>query len=72
VDRAHEQHSPAGGGNDSQRADLQLNDTSPDTATADLPTVAEQIERIAEAEDAQSSAFVLSQEDIDKSIIADM
>ena len=60
VDRTHEQHSPAGGGNDSQRADLQLNEND----GGSLPTVAEQIERIAEAEDAQSSAFVLSQEDI--------
>ena len=65
VDRAHEQHSPAGGGSDSQRADLQLNEND----GGSLPTVAEQIERIAEAEDAQSSAFVLSQEDIDNALI---
>ena len=56
VDRTHEQHSPAGGGNDSQRTDLQLNEND----GGSLPTVAEQIERIAEAEDAQSSAFVLN------------
>ena len=64
VDRTHEQHSPAGGGSDSQRADLQLNEND----GGSLPTVAEQIERIAEAEDAQSSAFVLSQEDIDEAL----
>ena len=37
--------------------------------TANLPTVEEQIERIAEAEDEKSSAFSVSQEDIDAVLV---
>ena len=79
VGRADEQHPQPSGGSHLERTDLQL--TEPETAeekgsvateeevTANLPTVEEQIERIAEAEDENSSAFSVSQEDIDAVLI---
>ena len=48
-------HSSLGGGSDSERPDLRVT----------LPTVEQQQENIAEAEDEKSSAFSISQEDID-------
>ena len=48
-------HSPLGGGSDSERPDLRVT----------LPTVEQQQENIAEAEEEKSSAFAISQEDID-------
>lgn len=50
-----ELHSPLGGGSDSERPDLHVT----------LPTVEQQQEIIAEAEEEKSSAFSISQEDID-------
>lgn len=50
-----ELHSPLGGGSDSERPDLRVT----------LPTVEQQQENIAEAEEEKSSAFAISQEDID-------
>ena len=50
-----ELHSPLGGGSDSERPDLRVT----------LPTVEQQREIIAEAEEEKSSAFSISQEDID-------
>ena len=50
-----ELHSPLGGGSDSERPDLRVT----------LPTVEQQQEIIAEAEEEKSSAFAISQEDID-------
>ena len=50
-----ELHSPLGGGSDSERPDLRVT----------LPTVEQQQEIIAEAEEEKSSAFSVSQEDID-------
>ena len=50
-----ELHSPLGGGSDSERPDLRVT----------LPTVEQQQEIIAEAEEEESSAFAISQEDID-------
>ena len=50
-----ELHSPLGGGSDSERPDLRIT----------LPTVEQQQEIIAEAEEEKSSAFAISQEDID-------
>ncbi len=50
-----ELHSPLGGGSDSERPDLRVT----------LPTVEQQQENIAEAEEEKSSAFSISQEDID-------
>ena len=50
-----ELHSPLGGGSDSERPDLRVT----------LPTVEQQQENIAEAEKEKSSAFAISQEDID-------
>ena len=75
VGRPDEQHPQSGGGNHPERADLQVAAQEPEPAgesianedevTANLPTVEEQKERIAEAEDEKSSAFSVSQEDID-------
>lgn len=63
--RADEQYPQSSGGNDTERADLQLNIADEQQVTVNLPTVEEQIEMLAEAEDEKSSAFVISQEDID-------
>ena len=72
VGRTDEQHPQSGGGNYLERTDLQLEESEPqdsvaneDEVRANLPTVDEQIEMIAEAEDEKSSAFSVSQEDID-------
>lgn len=70
---AYEQHPQSGGGSHPQRTDLQLTDNelsaesvaNESEVTTNLPTVEEQIEMIAEAEDEKSSAFAVSQEDID-------
>ena len=56
VDKVNEQPETLGGGNSPGGADLQLNL---------LPGLAEQIERIEQAEAEKSSAFVISQENID-------
>ena len=64
VGAAHEQPESAGGGNDPDRADLQLN-----FLEAAIPTEAQQIESIDQAEsEKSSSAFVLSQTDIEKAL----
>ena len=64
VGAAHEQPESAGGGNDPDRADLQLN-----FLEAAIPTEAQQIESIDQAESEKSlSAFVLSQTDIEKAL----
>ena len=64
VGAAHEQPESAGRGNDPDRADLQLN-----FLEAAIPTEAQQIESIDQAENEKSSsAFVLSQADIEKSL----
>ena len=64
VGAAHEQPESAGGGNDPDRADLQLSFL--ETA---IPTEAQQIESIDQAEsEKSSSAFVLSQADIEKAL----
>ena len=61
---ADEQPESAGGGNDPDRADLQLN-----FLEAAVPTEAQQIESIDQAEsEKSSSAFVLSQADIEKAL----
>ena len=82
VGRSDEQHPQSGGGSHLERTDLQLTPQEPEPAeeeqgsivteeevTANLPTVDEQIERIAEAEDEKSSAFSVSQEDIDAVLV---
>ena len=63
--RTDEQYPQSSGGNDTERADLQLNVADEQQVTVNLPTVEQQIEMLAEAEDEKSSAFVISQEDID-------
>ncbi len=67
-----EQHPQPSGGSDSDRADLQLTESgeqlsiaTEEEVRANLPTVDEQIEMMVEAEDEKSSAFAISQEDID-------
>lgn len=75
VARLDEQHPQPSGGSHLERTDLQLTTQEPEPAegsvanedevAANLPTVEEQIEMIAEAEDEKSSAFAVSQEDID-------
>lgn len=70
---AYEQHPQPSGGSHPERIDLQLTDNelsaesvaNESEVAANLPTVEEQIEMIAEAEDEKSSAFAVSQEDID-------
>lgn len=64
-----EQHSQSGGGADPERADLPLSTANEEEVIANLPTVEEQIEQIAEAEDEKSSAFSVSQEDIDSVLV---
>ena len=61
----NEQHPQSSGGSDYDRADLQVSVANADEVKVNLPTVEEQIEMIAEAEDEKSSAFAVSQEDID-------
>ena len=64
VGAAHEQPESAGGGNDPDRADLQLS-----FLEAAIPTEAQQIESIDQAESEKSpSAFILSQADIEKAL----
>mgnify|MGYP000761012392 CR=1 FL=1 len=64
VGAAHEQPESAGGENDPDRADLQLS-----FLEAAIPTEAQQIESIDQAEsEKSSSAFVLSQTDIEKAL----
>ena len=77
VGRTDEQYSQSGGGSDTDRADLQLDRSYPAEESianetevrANLPTVEEQIEMIAEAEDEKSSAFAISQENIDSVLL---
>lgn len=68
VGRADEQHPQPSGGNNTDRADLQLSVATEEEVTANLPTIEEQIERIVEAEEQQSSAFSISKEDIDSAL----
>ena len=77
VGSVDEQHPQSGGGSDTDRADLQLTEggeqlsiATEEEVKANLPTVDEQIEMIAEAEDEKSSAFAISQEDIDSVLLS--
>ena len=76
VGTGNEQHPQPSGGSDTGRADLQiepepveggeqLSIATEEEVKANLPTVDEQIEMMVEAEDEKSSAFSVSQEDID-------
>ena len=53
------------GGSDTDRTDLQVSVAKEDEVRVNLPTVDEQIEMIAKAEDENASAFAISKEDID-------
>ena len=72
VGTGNEQHPQPSGGSDTDRADLQLTEggeqlsiATEEEVRANLPTIDEQIEMMVEAEDEKSSAFSVSQEDID-------
>ena len=65
VGRVDEQHPQPSGGSHLDGTDLQLSIANEEEVSANLPTVEQQIERITQAEDEKSSAFVVSQEDID-------
>ena len=65
VGRTDEQHPQPSGGSDTDRTDLQVNVAKEDEVRVNLPTVDEQIEMIAKAEDEKASAFTISKEDID-------
>ncbi len=77
VARTDEQHPQPGGGSHLERTDLQLTDPELSTESvaneseviANLPTVEEQIEMMMQAEDEKSSAFAISQEDIDSILV---
>ena len=76
VGRTDEQHPQPSGGSDTDRADLQLTESgeqlsiaTEEEVKANLPTVDEQIEMMVEAEDEKSSAFSVSQEDIDSVLV---
>ena len=77
VGRTDEQYPQSGGGSDTDRADLQLDRSQPAEESianetevrANFPTVDEQIEMMMEAEDEKSSAFSVSQEDIDSVLL---
>ena len=78
VGRLDEQYPQPSGGSHLERTDLQLTEPSEggqlsiateEEVRANLPTVDEQIEMIAEAEDEKSSAFSVSQEDIDSVLV---
>lgn len=79
VARTDEQHPQPSGGSDTERTDLQLEPepaegeqlsiATEEELKANLPTVDEQIEMMVEAEDEKSSAFSVSQEDIDSVLV---
>ena len=81
VGTGDERHPQPGGGSHLGRTDLQLTEqeeqkenakesiANGEEVAANLPTIDEQIEMIAEAEDEKSSAFAVSQEDIDAVLV---
>lgn len=69
VGRADEHLEEPSRGSDTERADLPLSAANEDGVTANLPTVDEQIQMMVEAEDEKSSAFSVSQEDIDSVLV---
>ena len=68
VGRTDEQHPQPSGGSDTDRTDLQVSVAKDDEVRVNLPTVDEQIEMIAKAEDEKASAFTISKEDIDSAL----
>ena len=69
VGRTDEQHPQPSGGSDTDRTDLQVSVAKEDEVRVNLPTVDEQIEMIAKAEDEKASAFAISKEDIDSVLL---
>ncbi len=77
VGRTDEQYPQSSGGSHLERTDLQVEESEPQVSVADedkvranLPTIDEQIAQIVEAEDEKSSAFSVSQEDIDSVLVS--
>ena len=69
VGRNDEQYPQSSGGGHLDRTDLQVSIANEDEVRANLPTVDEQIEMMVEAEEEKSSAFSVSQEDIDSVLV---
>ena len=69
VGRLDEQYPQSSGGNHNEGVDLQLTIADEQQVRVNLPTVDEQIAQIVEAEDEKSSAFSVSQEDIDSVLV---
>ena len=69
VGRNDEQYPQSSGGSNLDRTDLQVSIANEDEVRANLPTVDEQIERMVKAEEEKSSAFSVSQEDIDSVLV---
>ena len=67
--RNDEQYPQSSGGGHLDRTDLQVSIANEDEVRANLPTVDEQIEMMVEAEEEKSSAFSVSQEDIDSVLV---
>ena len=65
VGRTDEQHPQPSGRSDTDRTDLQVSVAKEEEVRVNLPTVDEQIEMIAKAEDEKASAFAISKKDID-------
>ena len=65
VGRLDEQREEPSPGSNTERTDLLLCVATDDEVTENLPTVDEQIQMMVEVEDEKSSAFSVSQEDID-------
>ena len=69
VGRNDEQYPQSSGGGHLDRTDLQVSIANEDEVRVNLPTVDEQIEMMVEAEEEKSSAFSVSQEDIDSVLV---
>ena len=69
VGRNDERYPQSSGGSNLDRTDLQVSIANEDEVRANLPTVDEQIEMMVEAEEEKSSAFSVSQEDIDSVLV---
>ena len=70
VGRNDEQYPQSSGGGHLERTDLQVSIANEDEVRANLPTVDEQIEMMVKAEEEKSSAFSVSQEDIDSVLVS--
>ena len=67
--RSDEQHPQPSGGSHPDGTDLPLSVATEEEVNANLPTIEQQIEMMTQAEDEKSSAFSVSQEDIDSVLV---